>query len=402
VRRGHFRAYAPRRVIRRLRVMIGAASNSPATLVIRARSTGTPGSPSNPTGTGSGGGGGGDDLPAGGYTPDDTAPCDAKLSDFGPGNWPSACWRPYSDDSPWNTKVDSNPEVVGNSDRIVGRILGYGPLQHMVVGEAGKEDDYSHPTYWSQPNDPWFTLHCTENWGRCRPEGDRIQIPDEALVPTGSDGHMTVVNPQTGVEYDFWEVKKKPKGGGTLTFSWGDKTNVQGNGLNVDSNAGDFGEMAGLIRAEELAAGRINHALFLFVNCDSGEYVYPASHLGQACDWIGQSNKDAPAEGQRIVLDMTPAEIDALDVPEWRKTIFRAMAEYGMIIGDTGGSWGLKLEGGITYTSFGHKDKYVDFAKRMGIPYSAEYDRWIFNIRDGIDWKKRLKVVAPCESEGTC
>jgi hypothetical protein len=405
VRRGHFRAYAPRRVIRRLRSLAGSAGTTPAMLVIRARSTGVPGSPSNPTGTGSTGGTGGTgggELPVGGYTPEHTAPCDASPTEFGPGNWPSACWRPYSDDSPWNTKLDDNPKLASGGDRIVDRILGYGPLQHMVVGEAGKEDDFSHPTYWSQPNDPWFTLHCTENWGRCRPEGDKIQIPDEAMIPTGSDGHMTVVDPKTGIEYDFWQVQRKPKGGGTLTFSWGDKTSIYGNAVGVHSNAGDFAEMAGLIRAEELAAGRIDHALFLFVTCDNGTSVYPAKAIGQACDWIGRSNKDAPPMGTRIKLDMTPAEIDALAVPEWRKTIFRAMAEYGMIIGDTGGEWGLKLEGGITYTSFGYKDKFVDFAKKMGIPYSSEYDRWIFNLRDGVDWKNRLKVVAPCESEGTC
>jgi hypothetical protein len=146
----------------------------------------------------------------------------------------------------------------------------------------------------------------------------------------------------------------------------------------------------------------INHALFLFVNCDSGEYVYPATHLGRRVPVRQADPVAGPAEGQRFQLDMSHAEIDALNVPEWRKTIFRAMADYGLIVGDTGGTWGLKLEGGITYTSFGYKDKYVDFAKKMGIPYSPEYDRWIFNLRDGVNWQKRLRVVAPCESSGSC
>jgi hypothetical protein len=328
--------------------------------------------------------------------------CPLVEGTFGPGNWPSACWRPYSDSSPFNRPIGPDPKIAPNSDRVVARMLGFGPLQHLLLGEAGKPRDHSHPTYWSQPDDPWFTLHCLKRWGRCQLEGERIQIPDEAMVPTGSDGHMTVVDQRTGWEYDFWQVRSKPKGGGTLTFSWGGKTKIDGEGIGVDSNAARFGEMAGLIRAEELEAAHIDHALFLFVHCDSGEYVYPATHLGRACDWIGLPNEDAPPEGALFQLDMSDGEIDALDAPPWKKAILRAMAHYGMYVGDTGGSWGLKHEGGITYTSFGYEDKFVTFAKKAGVPYSEKADRYILNIRDGIDWRNRLRMIDPCEASGTC
>jgi len=321
---------------------------------------------------------------------------------FGPGNWPSACWRPYSDTSPFNRQLGENPTVAPESDRVVERMLGFGPIQHMTAGEAGKERDFSHPTYWSQPDDPWFTLHCLKDWGRCQLEGERIQIPDEAMIPTGSDAHMTVVDQRTGWEYDFWQVEDKPKGGGTLTFSWGGKTKIDGEGIDVDSNAARFGEMAGLIRAEELEAGHIDHALFLSITCDSGEFVYPADHLGRSCESIGRSNENAPAMGARFQLDMSDAEIDALDMPAWKKAVLRAMARYGMYVGDTGGTWGVKLEGGITYTSFGYEDRYVAFAKRVGVPYHSRGDRWIFNLRDGIDWRSRLRLIDPCEAAGSC
>jgi hypothetical protein len=327
----------------------------------------------------------------------------AEHTPFGPGNWPSGCWRPYSDDSPFNRPIGPDPHVMPESDRVVARLLGFGPLQHMLVGEAGKERDHSHPTYYSQADDPWFTLHCLKRWDRpCPLEGARIQIPDEALIPTGSDGHMTVVDQRGGWEYDFWQVRSKPKGGGLLTFSWGDRGRLDGDGLGVEGNAAFFGERAGLIRAEELEAGRIDHALFIFVNCDAGYAVYPAQALGRACEQIGLPNEDAPPEGARFQLAMSYDEIEALDVAVWQKPILHAMAEYGMFVGDTGGTWGLKLEGGITYTSFGYPDRFVRYAQSVGAPYSERGQRYVMNLRDGVDWAGRLRLIDPCESAGTC
>ena len=49
--------------------------------------------------------------------------------------------------------------------------------------------------------------------------------------------------------------------------------------------------------------------------------------------------------GARLQLAMSSAEIDALSVPRWKKTILRAMARYGLFLGDTGGdAWGIELQ----------------------------------------------------------
>jgi hypothetical protein len=44
----------------------------------------------------------------------------------------------------------------------------------------------------------------------------------------------------------------------------------------------------------------------------------------------------------------------------------------------------------------------VRFAKEHDVPYDAKADRWIFNLRDGVDWRGRLRVIDPCVSAGTC
>ena len=105
--------------------------------------------------------------------------------------------------------------------------------------------------------------------------------------------------------------------------------------------------------------------------------------------------------GARLQLTMTAAQIDALSVPAWKKTILKAMATYGMIFADTGGkALQLKTESGSTYTSFGAQDPMATFAKTNGLPtYNGMY---VFNLRDGVDWAKYLRVIAPCTSQDTC
>jgi hypothetical protein len=153
-----------------------------------------------------------------------------------------------------------------------------------------------------------------------------------------------------------------------------------------------------MIRAPELRRGRIDHALFLVADCDSGEIVYPARGRGAPCG----DRTDAPAQGMRFQLDMSDAEIRALDAPRWKRGILRALARYGMFVGDTGGSpWDLEFESGSTYTSFGYPDPIVTYAKRIGIPQEDD-GRYHFELDDGIDWRSRLRVVDPCVSERSC
>jgi hypothetical protein len=324
----------------------------------------------------------------------------ARSTDFGwgVGDWPSAGWRPYADDSPWNTALPEDPRLHPRSDAIVARMTADGGPSDLRAGLADTDGDYQHPTYWSAPDDPVFTVDCTREFGRCEVEGMRVRIPDRARAAAGSDAHLTVVDQRSGWEYDFWEVTSKPSGGGRLEVGFGGRTRIDGDGLGSDATAAHFGNLAGIIRAQELAAGRIDHALFVIAECDSGEWVYPARAAGARCD----DPRDAPPEGARIQLDMSPEEIDALGVPRWKRAILRAMARYGMYVGDTGGSpWDLELESGSTYTSFGYEDPAVAYARRAGIRPQPD-GTYPFDVASGVDWRGRLRVIDPCVTERTC
>jgi hypothetical protein len=328
----------------------------------------------------------------------------AGWNGYGVGSWPGANWRPYADSSPFNRRIGGTAPHP-NSAALARKILSWGTPQTMVAGGSGTTSDYGHPTYWSQPTDPLFTLRATGT-----PNGiqnTQIPIPDAAQAARGGDGHMTVVTPD-GWEYDFWQVASKPRGGGTMTFSIGGRIPIDGDGLDGKATASLFGNLAGVIRAQEMIAGEIDHALFVVLKCASAKadygfgtvvgpssqsaYVYPATHGGTRCS--GSEDVDAPPMGARIQLAMSDAEIAALGVPAWKKTILTALAHYGGYVGDTGGSgFGLMFESGATYTSFGAADPLVDFARASGVP--EQRGLFIFDVASGVDWARYLRVLTP-------
>jgi hypothetical protein len=333
---------------------------------------------------------------------------------FRAGTWPGASWRPYAASSPFNQPIPANVHVNPRSRRIVARILSWGQPARLVAGASGTTDDYAHPTYWATTSDPIYRLSPTLPWGRSTIRGMRIRIPTAAQPAGGTDGHMTVVEPD-GWEYDFWRVRSKPDGGGTLRFAWGGRLRIDGSGLGGEATASDFGTLAGIIRAPELSAGRIDHALFLVVRCtsrdgsfragvqlphaDQGAYVYPAGGGGSRCP---EGDADAPPMGARLQLAMSGAQIAALGLPAWKAGILRALARYGGYVGDTGGpGFGVQLESSITYTSFGQPDPLVELGRSVEATGAAaggvqQYlGRYLFDLADGVDWARYLRVVAP-------
>ena len=313
-------------------------------------------------------------------------------------SWPGACWRPFAASSPFNRPIPEDAPLVSNSDAIVRRMVSlYGGPAKMTAGDADTEYDYSHPLYYPTASDPVFTLHCYEtSWGTCPIEGHRIRIPDAARPAGGGDAHLAVIDAASGWEYDLYKVRSKPAGGGVLEFRWGGRTRLDGDGLGTNANAAHFGLSAGIIRAEEIAAGQIDHALFMVVKCTAGK-VYPAGGGGSQC----ADPTNAPAGGMRFQLDYSEAQIEALPVPRWKKTILHALATYGAYIGDTGGGgFNFQFESGSSYTSFGEADRLVEWAKTQpGV--SAYRGKYVFDVAKDVDWS-RMRVIDPCAARAAC
>lgn len=331
------------------------------------------------------------------------------------GNWPPSCWKPYAASSPFNQPLPANPQPMSNSSAIVARMIGDISAQNYPANLWVRDDGMTgEPTYWSRPTDPEFTIRCTEPWGTCNVEGMKVRIPAGAKTERPTDQHLTVIDQATGREYNFWGVEQTtlPSAGGPLNVMWGSYASVTGVGNDGAATAASFTGLAGRLRVEELTAPDVGHALNIAIDCSNGQIVYPATgHGGQACSWLGKSNVDAPPMGARLQLNMTNAEIAALeqtdgtDVPAWRERIYRAMAKYGMFFGDTGtgGYFQIEHESGAQYTSVGRTDAWRSFVQSDGWPRDADNTGYVGFFRyDDVDWANRLRVIAPCVSQRTC
>jgi hypothetical protein len=330
--------------------------------------------------------------PASASGADELDPCSPAYRLFSVGHWPGACWRPYADSSPFNTPIPAHPAVNPRSDRIVRRLLGFGSANPLRAGIADTDSDYYHPTYYASDQDPRYTVEGGSSTEPFAIDGKTVRLPAGARAAGGSDHHLTIV--YGGYEYGFWDARID---GTTIRVGSGRKIPIGGDGLSAGSTAGGFGNLAGIIRAPELAAGRIDHALFMAVDCTDGSYgVYPATIAAgkPACE----DPTDAPPMGAHFQLALGDREIAALSVPTWKKTILRAMSHYGMYVGDvTGSPWAFQFESGSTYTSFGYEDEMVRFARSAGVPsYDEDGHRvYLFDVFRGVDWERHLRVLEP-------
>ena len=219
------------------------------------------------------------------------------------------------------------------------------------------------PVYYATDNDPLYTVTCdyftVSNGSSCG--SNQVHIPDGAHADNGStDYHMTVINLQHGVEYDFWMFNDHGCGQQGYPACPGDPTPLKGGGsvstgylgifgTNTFTNAANNGAMTGagaiasnvpvqptLIDPREWLAGAqaggtqsINHMLAITTNCTASSHVYPAGGSD------GSTSGCIP-EGMVMWVNLTDAQINALNARPWVKTLLHALHHYGAFASDTG------------------------------------------------------------------
>jgi hypothetical protein len=317
---------------------------------------------------------------------------------------PPACWRPYRPESPFNLRIPKNATELEGSQEISGKLVDAGTIGPIPAGDP--ERDFGIATYHAQPGDPTKTVTCIEDFGgTCDLEGVEVPMPQGA-VPSGVwplaepdddwDSHLTVIDHASGLEYDLWNIRAMDSK--TVTIKWGGVTNVRGYGLGSDAVASQNGSIAGMVRAQELRAGKIDHALALFVPCTEG-HVYPATKDGLDCSDNGFDDEGRPAMGAHFQLPADPTELAV--APPWKRAILEALDRYGAYVVDTSGTegiWGLKHESPAGYTSQGEKDPFLELAIDSGVapadPNENGILEYFFNFGTDVDFT-RLRLVPP-------
>lgn len=329
--------------------------------------------------------------------------CAPGLGALGMDAWSAACSRPFSPRHFLNRPVPAAPTVIPGSARVIARMRAMGaptPL-YAPADPLSPDSDYYHPVYYSALSDPEYTANVTRPWD-CEIDERSFRIPAAARAASGTDGHLTVVDQWSGVAYDMWQARTPlPAGGGRFDVSCGGVVDMLGDEERYSgASAGGWGLQGGTITVGELRAGRIDHALFATVNCTAPRPVRPSSlwSRGSVCERDATS---APAIGQRLWLDMSAAEIDALGAPPWKQAILRALARYGAFVGDTGAgsnAFGLQLESDASYVALGRPGKVAAYAAALaaaGTPGVVEYrGDYSFDMATDFPWD-RMRVLAP-------
>ncbi|HWN21599.1 MAG TPA: hypothetical protein VNP93_06475 [Gaiellaceae bacterium] len=233
----------------------------------------------------------------------------------------------------WNQRVDRLP-VAPDSDRIVAAI-GVDDHMHADFGsglwEGGPIGIPITVVRGSQPK-----VRVSFEYA---PESDKgpYPIPRNVAIEGGrnadGDRHALIVDRDRCKLYELFALRPKP-GGGWRAGS-GAIWDLRSNKLRprgwTSADAAGLPILPGLARHEEVARGRIDHALRFTVSRTRRAYVWPASHF--ASDLTDPS---LPPMGLRFRLKRS---YPIGGFPRQARIVLQALKEYGMIVADNGSNW---------------------------------------------------------------
>lgn len=241
-------------------------------------------------------------------------------------------FRPFPATDPWNTRVDAAP-VDARSTTLIASI-GASDHLHMDFGANWNGGPFGIPYVVVGPDQP--RVNVTFGYADESDPGP-YPIPPDAPIEGGaaSDGdrHVLVVDAGTRTLYELYAAYPQPDGswhaGSGAVFDLVNGTTRPAGWTSAD--AAGLPILPGLVRYEEVAAGRIDHALRFTVSQTRRAYVAPARHFAS-----NNTSADLPPMGMRVRLR---ADYDVSGYSQQARVILQAMKEYGMIVADNGSDW---------------------------------------------------------------
>jgi hypothetical protein len=162
-------------------------------------------------------------------------------------------------------------------------------------------------------------------------------IPRNVKIEGGrrSDGdrHALIVDRDNCRLYELFALY--PAAGGRWRAGSGAIWNLRSNRLRpagwTSADAAGLPILPGLARYDEVARGRIDHALRFTVRRTRRAYVYPARHYAS-----DSSDPNLPPMGLRLRLK---ASYPIAGYPRQARIVLEALKRYGMLVADNGSDW---------------------------------------------------------------
>jgi hypothetical protein len=217
-------------------------------------------------------------------------------------------------------------------------------------GEVGVNTEY--PIYWVPAGQPLLPISVNSGCPSFLVNtGSEIPIPSYVSLSGSSDNPLTIYQPSTGKEWEFWQAEKSSSG--SWSACWGGVLNMTtSNGVfpyPYGMSASGISYLATQITETDIASGSINHAIMLQLPACYG-YVYPANRTD--CSSHPNSDPGQPAEGQWFRLPANLAMPSGL--APFAQMVFRALQNYGAVVTDYAGGVMLVAEQPSDWAAEGH------------------------------------------------
>lgn len=169
-------------------------------------------------------------------------------------------------------------------------------------------------------------------------ESDRVKYPlgadtrIEGGRNSSGDKHAIIIDKGTCRLYETWNTRQV---GGTWYAGSGATWSLKSNALRpngwTSADAAGLPILPGLLRWNEVSAGRIDHAIRFTTDVTANRHLWPARHHA------GSTNSlNYPPMGARFRLK---AGYDASRLGPQARVVVAAMKKYGLVLADNGSPW---------------------------------------------------------------
>lgn len=235
--------------------------------------------------------------------------------------------------SHWHASVKDLP-VLANSSSIVST----------VGSTAGLKADFGSGLWDGGPiGIPYVVVPGTQPKVRVTFDYDDESDPGPYPIPANppieggpnadGDRHILIVDKGACRLYELYDAH--PTSTSAWTAGSGAIWDLRSNALRpagwTSADAAGLPILPGLVRYDEVAAGKIDHAIRMTVPVSRDAYVWPARHKAGST-----TSANAPAMGQRFRLK---ASVKESDFPASVRPIITALKTYGAINADNGSAW---------------------------------------------------------------
>lgn len=244
---------------------------------------------------------------------------------------PRSFLNPFPRGSLWNTSLPRRPRVHPQSAEKIAYWLTQ--IRHPNLALRS----YATAIAVAKRDSPKHWISCAIYACPNMHQFGQVPIPAGTRPDPSSDGHLAVWDPVKQREWDFW-ISNCPTACGRTGGGGSFSTKTLTPHVRHGANAASFPLLAGIVHPEEIKAGRIPHPLiFASPNVGDGR-VCPARH-------DDGDNPDPRAFREGTLLQLDPRiRVAELPIPDWQKTIARALQRYGMYLVDEGGTLSIRAE----------------------------------------------------------